>query len=105
MVLSISDLDKLLNAWVCGQAGEAGVGDVVGARPIGDGVEIYFDDGREIFAAVAKYDRFRDIGAGAQRIFDKRGRDGFAAGGDEKITRTVDETKRAIPPFANVAGA
>ena len=103
MVLVDLDLDQPLDARMRCQAGEAGIGDVVGARPIGDGVEVDFDDGREIFAAVTEDDRFRDIGAGTQRIFDERRRDGLAAGGDEKVTRTVDQSQRAVAPFANVA--
>ena len=47
-------------------------------------LEIDFDDGGEIFAAVAEDNGFGDIRAGAQGVFDKGRRDGFAAGGDDE---------------------
>src|SRR5262249_27379443 len=99
------DPDQLRHTWVRGQAGEAGVGHVVGARPIGDRLEIDLDDGSEILATVTKDDGLGNIGARAQHVFDKRWGDRLPAGGDEKVARSVDETQASICPLTNVARA
>src|SRR5215467_14316220 len=54
----------------------------------------------EIFAAMA-----RDIGTGAQDVFDEGRRDGLAAGRDDEIARAVDKAQRARVPFAGAQPA
>ena len=49
------------------EAGEAGVGDVVAARPVGDRVVVDLDQRGQVLAAVAEHHRLGDVGAGAQR--------------------------------------
>ena len=88
------------------EAGEAGVGDVVAARPIRNRVEVDLDERGKIFAAVAEHRHLGDIGLRAQRILDERGRQGLAARGDDEVARAVDQPQRCRRcPFADVAGA
>ena len=98
-------LDQVLNARVCGQACEASVSNVVGARPVGDCVEIDFDNHGEILAAVPEYDGFGNVRARAQRVLDIGGRDCLAAGGDDEVACAIDEPQRTVAPFAYVARA
>src|SRR4029079_14366976 len=88
-----------------GEAGEAGVADIVGARPGGYGVAIHFDARRQIFAAVPEHHGFRHIRARAQRVLDERRRNRLAADGDDEVARAVDEPQRAPAPLADIAGA
>ena len=71
--------DQRFDARVLREAGEAGVGDVVGPRPIGDRIEVDLDERGEIFAAMPEHDSFRNIRACAQSVLDEGGRDGLAA--------------------------
>ncbi len=98
-------LDQPLHARVLREAGEAGVGHVVGARPVGHRLEVDLDQRDEILAGMAEHDGLGEIGARPQRVLDERGRDGLAAGGDEEVARAVDEAQAAVAPFADVAGA
>ena len=87
------------------EAGEAGIGDVAAARPVGDGVELDLEERREVLARVAKDSGLGDIGACPQDVLDVGRRERLAAGGNDEVARAVEEAQPPVLPFADVAGA
>ena len=52
-----------------------------------------------------EHDGLGDVGTGAQLVLDERRRDGLAAGGDDEVAGSIDQSQHAAAPFADVTGA
>src|SRR5262245_55427933 len=88
-----------------GEACKTGVSYIVCTCPVGDSIEIYLQDGGEIFLSVTEDDRLGDIGACAQRILDQRRRNRLSARGDNEIPGPIDQPQAFASPFTDVACA
>src|SRR3954468_20892938 len=87
------------------QAGEAAVGNVPAARPVGNRVEVDLDQRAEILPRLAEHRDLRDKWARAHDVLDVGGRQCLAARGDDEIARPVEQPQAAVLPFADIAGA